>query len=465
MSMAQRQIRRFGGAALRGRNSIAQMSIQYRSKVLGGPVVMQLGQTKRWKSNFSPFRFLEDENAEKEMHAKMFERISKHQINDKSCYKFKGKVHYVTSLEEEKRVFNRHFNSELRNPQIGISAKTKDDKIKFVVGFDSETSPANNRFHPPSVVQISTPGTCIVYHLTHKNFIRDCTFPPFLKQLLADKDVLKVGVGCAIDAQELTHAYGISVSNVLELNNLENVMARTEQKIVGLKKLCQVVLDKKMHKTLDITCSNWGREELTDLQKMYAAHDASVAIDIWKAIDDSEKSGITVDENILSDFLFHPENFAREGKVQIPTVYERSSIRTKKWKELFVKSVEREIEDATSTEKSDNNVRKSDYIRSKSSDKPISDSFVRLYISYLHKAVVDSKAGELGSRSDKPLMLLPMYFPPLLRKIFHGIAVSNGLYTVSHGQKKGNPRLGRMLSIWPSRLAYVKAREKHGASR
>lgn len=450
---------------LRGRNSVAQMSIQYRPKVLGGPAVMQLGQTKRWKSKLglSPFRFLEDENAEKELHAQMFGIISKRQINDKSSYKFKGKVHYVTSLDEEKRVFNTHFNSELRNPQCGISTKTKDDKRKLVIGFDTETSPANKHFHPPSVVQISTLDTCIVYHLTHKNFIRDCTFPPRLKQLLADKDVLKVGVGCAIDAQELTHAYGISVSNVLELNNLENVMARTEQKTVGLKKLCQLVLDKKMHKTLDITCSNWGREELTDLQIMYAAHDASVAIDIWKAIDDSEKSGITVEESILSDFLFHPENFAREGPAKIPTVYERSSIRGRRWKELFVESVEREIDDATSTEKSDHNTRKSDYIRSKSSDKPISDSFVRLYISYLHKAVVDSKAGKLVSKSDKPLMLLPMYFPPLLRKIFHGIAVSNGLYTVSHGQKKGNP--GRMLSIWPSRLAYVKAREKHEESR
>ena len=34
------------------------------------------------------------------------------------------------------------------------------------------------------------------------------------------------------------------------------------------------------------------------------------------------------------------------------------------------------------------------------------------------------------------LCYFPMYFPTLLRKLFHGIAESNGLYTVSHGQKK-----------------------------
>ena len=459
---AQRQIRRLSGA-LRSR-SIAQMSIQYHPEILRGQVGVQLGHSKRWRS-ISPFLRGADAAVEKDVHDKLFKQMSE-EMEDK-WYKFNGKVHYVTNLDEEEHAF-RHLNSELRNPNITPLAETKDGKNLLAIGFDTETAPSNNHFHPPAVVQISTLKTCIVYHLTHRNFIYGCTFPPLLKEVLADESILKVGVGSADDAQQLSYAYGISVSNVLELTHLENVMARTKRKNrrtnqknqLGLKKLCELVLEKKMYKFKDITCSNWGREELTDLQKLYAAHDATVAIEILNAINVSAESKLILDENILSDFLFHPENFAKGHPGKIPTVYQRSSVRTKSWKKIFVEPVKGKAGSVVSSEKSVNSLRKSDYIRSRPSNKPISDAFVRLYISYLHKAVLDGKESGRSNLDNKPLMLLPMYFPGLLRKIFHGIAESNGLYTVSHGQKKGFS--GRMLSIWPSRSAYNKARDKHG---
>ena len=199
---------------------------------------------------------------------------------------------------------------------------------------------------------------------------------------------------------------------------------------------------KKCTNFKDITCSNWGREELTDLQKLYAAHDATVAIEILNAINVSAESKLILDENILSDFLFHPENFAKGHPGKIPTVCQRSSVRTKNGKELFVEPVKGKAGSVVSSKKSVNSLRKSDYIRSRPSNRPISDAFVRLYISYLHKAVLDGKESGRSNLDNKPLMLLPM-FPGLLRKLFHGIAVSNGLYTVSHGQKKGIS--GRML--------------------
>ena len=55
--------------------------------------------------------------------------------------------------------------------------------------------------------------------------------------------------------------------------------------------------------------------------KAYAAYDASVAIEILNAINVSDESKLILDENILSDFLFHPENFAKghPGKSQLYT--------------------------------------------------------------------------------------------------------------------------------------------------
>ena len=179
---------------------------------------------------------------------------------------------------------------------------------------------------------------------------------------------------------------------------------------------------------------------------------------------------MTLDENVLSDFLFHPENFAKGHPSRIPTVYQRSSVRTKKWKDFFIEPVKGTVASAIDSKENNHSVRKSDYVRSKPSHKPISDAFVKLYISYLHKAVLDGKEGGFSNLDNKPIMLLPMCFPALLRKLFHGIAASNGLYTVSHGQKekksrkKKNGISGRMLSIWPSRSAYDKARGKHDES-
>ena len=139
---AQRQIRRLS-RALRSR-SVAQMSIQYHPEILRCQVAMQLGHSKRWRS-ISAFLRGADAAVEKDAHDKLLKKMSK-EMEDK-WYKFNGKVHYVTNLDEEKHAF-RHLNSELRNPNIPPFAETKDGKNLFAIGFDTETSPSN--YHSPT---------------------------------------------------------------------------------------------------------------------------------------------------------------------------------------------------------------------------------------------------------------------------------------------------------------------------
>ena len=66
----------------------------------------------------------------------------------------------------------------------------------------------------------------------------------------------------------------------------------------------------------------------------------------------------------MSDFLFHPENFAKGHAGKIPTVYQRSSVRPRKWKDLCVEPVKGKAGSVLSSKESDNSLRKSDYIRS-----------------------------------------------------------------------------------------------------
>ena len=92
---AQRQIRRLSGAL---RHSIAQMSMRYHPEILRGQVGVQLGYTKRWRSNFLRG---DSAAAEKKMHDELFEKMSN---GGQIWYKFNEEV-LRDQRNEEKYAF------------------------------------------------------------------------------------------------------------------------------------------------------------------------------------------------------------------------------------------------------------------------------------------------------------------------------------------------------------------------
>ena len=74
--------------------------------------------------------------------------------------------------------------------------------------------------------------------------------------------------------------------------------------------------------------------------------------------------------------------------------------------------------------------------------------------------ILEKKNGthdELGEEEGKePVLLIPMFFPPSLRLIFHNIATKNDLYSISQGHRGDNKR---MLAIWKSEQAYRTVRD------
>jgi ribonuclease D len=383
-----------------------------------------------------------------------------------SLYKFKGKVHVVKSLKDEKFAFE----SLMKDVETS-SVLTQSGKKLFVIGLDTETQPEASKVNPPATLQLSTKNHAIVYHLTHKNFITDGQFPPQLKSILANKEILKVGVEVAVDARELLYSYGVSISSVFDLNRIA-----PGKETLGLKRMALQYLDQDLEKGKYITCSNWGREELTDLQKVYAAYDASVALEIFNAMMEKDKS-LQIEENHIINFAFNPDNFLFTDAHQtipnkalfIPKCYERSTLGGKKGKQN-VGGGGRDVNDNNSAVDNQNiegELYSADYIAPKTSryrgrEREISDSLIRLYLSYLYKCIVDKKKNNYepnGLDEEQPVLLIPTFFPPSLRAIFHDIANQNGLYSVSKGSKS-RTKNSRMLSIWKSQQSFTKCCEE-----
>ncbi|KAL9873404.1 exonuclease 3'-5' domain-containing protein 2-like [Glossina fuscipes fuscipes] len=76
-----------------------------------------------------------------------------------------------------------------------------------VLGFDCQWITGNNGHKLVALLQLATvKGFCAVFRLPYMQPI-----PHSLKNLLKDKNIIKVGVDCVQKAQQLTQTYGIKV--------------------------------------------------------------------------------------------------------------------------------------------------------------------------------------------------------------------------------------------------------------
>lgn len=95
--------------------------------------------------------------------------------------------------------------------------------------------------------------------------------------------VLKFGVGILDDATKLREDYSLTVRGCVDLRYFaQRCLHRPQAQQVGsLSKLCKTVLDYNLDKSVDISCSDWDSEVLTQEQVTYAAKDACVGREIF----------------------------------------------------------------------------------------------------------------------------------------------------------------------------------------
>lgn len=144
-----------------------------------------------------------------------------------------------------------------------------------LLGFDTETKPTfkKGKKHIVSLVQLSTDNLACLFR------INKIGFPEDLAKLLADPKVIKTGVAVHDDIKALQ---GIRRFTPHAFVDLQNTVKEYGIQCSGLKKLAALILGIRISKRQQVT--DWEAESLTEAQQVYAATDAWVCYQIYKAL-------------------------------------------------------------------------------------------------------------------------------------------------------------------------------------
>ncbi|MDE0825612.1 MAG: 3'-5' exonuclease domain-containing protein 2 [Akkermansiaceae bacterium] len=149
-----------------------------------------------------------------------------------------------------------------------------------VTGFDTEAKPTfrvGEKCGGPHVVQFALTDKAFLFQLHHQNSEQACA------ELIASKEVLKVGFGLKNDHGQIRNRLGIQLTHVLDLDQIFRKLGYRGQ--IGVRAAMGVLLNLKFRKSKSITTSNWAARELSRSQLLYAANDAYAALKILEALE------------------------------------------------------------------------------------------------------------------------------------------------------------------------------------
>lgn len=147
-----------------------------------------------------------------------------------------------------------------------------------VIGFDTESKPTFLKGEVstgPHLVQLATEEHVflfpVLFAVNHE----------VLRRVLAAPDLLKVGFGLGNDRTALRSRLGIELNNVLDLG--EVLRGPGHRGTVGAKVAVAHYFGQKFQKSKKVGTSNWASPRLNERQLLYAANDAHVALQIYRA--------------------------------------------------------------------------------------------------------------------------------------------------------------------------------------
>jgi len=182
--------------------------------------------------------------------------ISKEDIKELPLKQFEGPV---TVVEDPEKVRN-------------IVEQLKQYKV---IGFDTETKPSFKKgvSHKVALLQLSTEEEAFLFRLNLTGINGD------LSDLLADSEILKVGVGIREDLRGLRELNYFTPGGFVEL---QDVAPDYGIDALSLKNLAGLLLGIRVSKRQRL--SNWEAGQLTEGQILYAATDAWVALQIYNKL-------------------------------------------------------------------------------------------------------------------------------------------------------------------------------------
>ena len=146
------------------------------------------------------------------------------------------------------------------------------------IGFDSESKPTFRKGEVatgPHLVQLASDTHTYLFPISRTQDIGA------LKQILESRAVLKVGMGLDNDRSALKARLGIVPENLLDLG--EALRGPGHRGTVGAKVAVAHFFGQKLQKSKKTGTSNWANAQLSERQILYAANDAHVALQLYRA--------------------------------------------------------------------------------------------------------------------------------------------------------------------------------------
>ena len=147
-----------------------------------------------------------------------------------------------------------------------------------VIGFDTESKPTFLKGEPstgPHLVQLATQNRAYLFPISQGRGW------PALKEILESPTLLKVGFGLSNDRSALKSRLNIDINHLLDLG--EVLRGPGHRGTVGAKVAVAHFFGQRLQKSKKIGTSNWANPRLAERQLLYAANDAHVALQIYRA--------------------------------------------------------------------------------------------------------------------------------------------------------------------------------------
>jgi len=183
----------------------------------------------------------------------IFPRLTAEEINTLPLFSYSGRVELVNCEND-------------LAPALALLAED------HVLGFDTETKPSFTRgqLNPPSLLQLAGRHATVLIRLNRVSLPRPAM------RILADPDVVKVGVAVADDVRALMSLSSFTPAGFVDLGETARLAGLPAS---GLRSLAASLLEVRVSKS--VRCSNWERGELTNKQVAYAATDAWVSRELF----------------------------------------------------------------------------------------------------------------------------------------------------------------------------------------
>ena len=185
--------------------------------------------------------------------AELRRTISRAEINELPIRRYEGEICLVSSPPD------------LDRAMAAIRAER-------VLGFDTETRPAfrKGEHHLPCLVQVATARAVYLFPLQRMDF------SAALAELLAARELVKIGVSLAHDLRQLKLVFPFTEASMLDAGA---TVRRHGLEQTGLRNLAALFLGFRIPK--GNRTSNWASQRLSPAQLLYAATDAWVCRELY----------------------------------------------------------------------------------------------------------------------------------------------------------------------------------------